>query len=433
MSSPEGSGSEASAATDSPATSIMEDQLRGVVPVPPSPPLDAEAFPPGPAPAAPTPVDMDADGSELDEDFPDDESVDREYDGTFEGPEKTLEVCFKPGVGLEGGCRNLPRASLNRILTRAKCTIMSIVSNSHLDAYVLSESSLFVYPYKVVLKTCGATTLLRCLPYLLREARRYCGCELEWVGYSRKNFAYPTQQLFPHTSFNDEMGYLQKHSKYYDKLSGSAHILGPLTGDHWFVYVADKSERPMEMESDRTINIMMFDMHEDAAQMFYKDKYPTAEEQTMASGINMLMPGAQIDAQCFEPCGYSMNAIQHDSYSTIHITPESACSYASFETNTKLRSYTALIRNVLQLFRPRRFVLTMFADEAGLASLSEDPFEDKALLLPRFGMYIQRNAASNTTVEVDTVCRMGCWELSEDPFEGGLRDMRQSTRTHTVS
>ena len=382
-----------------------------------------------PAPAPPTSPPLI-----IDEEFDDTGSLDREYDGTFEGPEKTLEACFRPGKShTQSGCRGLPRESLDRILRKARCTIMSCISNAHLDAYVLSESSLFVYPYKVVLKTCGTTTLLRCLPQLLHEAKTVCGCELEWVGYSRKNYTFPNGQLFPHTSFSDELGYLQKHSRYYDKLKGSAHILGPLTGDHWFVYVADKCERPAELAKERTLNLMMFDMHEDAASIFYKDRYATAEEQTRASGICDLVPGATIDAQNFEPCGYSMNSVHHASYSTIHITPESECSYASFETNTALKSYTALIRNVLRIFRPRRFVVTMFADDAGLGDLSEDPFDDTAVMLPGFGVYTQSNAASNTVVETDTVCRMATWELNEKAFDRTIHQHRMSRRTATFS
>jgi S-adenosylmethionine decarboxylase len=118
---------------------------------------------------------------------------------------------------------------------------------------------------------------------------------------------------------------------------------------------------------ERTINLMMFDMAPEVANIFFKvspqGRNMTGKEMTAKSGIDHLCPGATIDETAFTPCGYSMNAILHDSYFTIHITPEKECSYASFETNTCLRDYGSMVRNVLNVFRPKRFVLTMFGDE----------------------------------------------------------------------
>ena len=51
-------------------------------------------------------------------------------------------------------------------------------------------------PHKMVLKTCGKTTLLRCLQPLLRFVADL-GLELEWLGYSRKNYTFPDDQVFP--------------------------------------------------------------------------------------------------------------------------------------------------------------------------------------------------------------------------------------------
>jgi S-adenosylmethionine decarboxylase len=88
------------------------------------------------------------------------ENSDEYVPGTFEGPEKTLEVIFKTaGKGL----RALSRVQLDTLCKLAKCTILSTISSTHVDAYVLSESSLFVYDYRLIMKTCGTTTLLRCL------------------------------------------------------------------------------------------------------------------------------------------------------------------------------------------------------------------------------------------------------------------------------
>ncbi len=59
---------------------------------------------------------------------------------------------------------------------------------------MLSESSLFTYPHKLVLKTCGTTALLRCLPLLMVLTKSY-DMSLDWVGYSRKDFRYPEMQV----------------------------------------------------------------------------------------------------------------------------------------------------------------------------------------------------------------------------------------------
>jgi S-adenosylmethionine decarboxylase len=354
----------------------------------------------------------------------------REYTGSFEGPEKTLEVCFKPHIGEPRGCRALSRRQLDQICKRARCTILSQISNDHLDAYVLSESSLFVYRYKVVIKTCGTTTLLRCIAYLLQHAGRGLGMELEWVGYSRKNFTFPGDQLYPHSSFEQELQYLKSHEHLSARLNGSGHVLGPVTGDHWFVYVADKYDRPDFTATDRIINIMMFDMHPDCAAMFVRGEGEGAavvvdsgngkvnanqagHDMTVQSGIANLVPGAVVDACAFEPCGYSMNAIQFDSYYTIHVTPEASCSYASFETNNPYRSYRSIINNVLNVFRPRRFVLTMMADEAGLKTMLENPFEALHVPIPKFGVY-SRTSMCSTKVEGDCCCLLANYNLNVD-------------------
>jgi len=108
------------------------------------------------------------------------------------------------------------------------------------------------------------------------------------------------------------------------------------------------------------------------AKLFVKDtaRFPSDKDVTRASGISALLPGSAIQEFCFEPCGYSMNGLLFDAYWTIHITPESHCSYASFETNVRVREYATLVRAVLAIFRPKRFTMTLFADDHGLSELT---------------------------------------------------------------
>jgi S-adenosylmethionine decarboxylase len=365
--------------------------------------------------------------------------IDREYNGQFEGPEKTLEVLFRrkdgklPDPSLpyqKAGMRLLCRQDLDAVCKRARCTILSSLSNKYLDAYVLSESSLFVYNYYIVIKTCGTTTLLRCLALLIELGRRL-DLELDWVGYSRKNFNFPDDQCFPHGSFTQELEYLYRHKKLCEKLNGNGYTLGPITDDHWFVFVADKTIRSTpEFDNDRVLNIMMFDFDPAVAELFYYDKYEQKRdgetedeavkrisfEQTKAAGIDALCPGALFDPRAFEPCGYSMNAILYRSYYTMHITPEEGSSYASFETNQKLASYTSLINNVVRTFRPKRFVMTLMADEGGLKEMKASPFVETAefsRIQISKGLAYKRTNIASIQVEDDCNCSMGNWSLVE--------------------
>ena len=84
----------------------------------------------------------------------------------FEGSEKRISVSFAPHPTLTphtappngapnagapttpaaAGLRALPRPALDELLELAACQIVSARSSPGFDAYVLSESSLFVYP-----------------------------------------------------------------------------------------------------------------------------------------------------------------------------------------------------------------------------------------------------------------------------------------------
>lgn len=271
----------------------------------------------------------------------------------FEGPEKRLEVDFKRNPERPFGLRSISKDQWQDMLNFSSCTIISHTPNTHFDAYVLSESSLFVWPFKIMIKTCGTTTLLKIIPKLLEYAH-ICDLDVEFVQYSRKNFVFPQHQLFPHTDWSAEIEYLDNH------FDGSSYILGPLTQDHWYLYIADYSEQESEITKETTLEVMMHHLSKPACQSFYRkeevgdrDKFP---------GVMELIPGQITDEFNFTPCGYSMNGLCENVYSTIHVTPEAHCSYASFETNASLPSYKRLLSAVFDIFEPGTVTLTLFTE-----------------------------------------------------------------------
>jgi S-adenosylmethionine decarboxylase len=273
---------------------------------------------------------------------------------------------------------------------------------------------MFVYPHKVILKTCGTTTLLYAVPKLLELAKEYCGFEKVWrVFYSRKAFMFPERQVGPHRSWEDEIEFLDK---YFD--GGSSYKIGSGLHDQWHLYLTKPLDdvlhhqnilnpyfkgvmREHEIRSgestpaasdsdeedpspfgnaghsypDQTVEIHMTGLsQEKMKQYFYHDASKTAsgleggvwvDQQT---GINQLYPSAKIDSYLFEPCGYSSNGLWQDRYFTFHVTPEPECSYASFETNIPVershghehRPIEALISQVLAIFDPSSFTVTYF-------------------------------------------------------------------------
>jgi len=288
----------------------------------------------------------------------------------FEGPEKKLVVHFQVNLKKRSGLRAVSRDIWQTVLEHAKCTIISCTRNEHFDSYVLSESSLFVYPYKILLKTCGTTTLLHCLSKLMEVARDF-DTSVELVMYSRKNLNFPAKQLYPHVAFDDEIHFLNK------LFEGQGHVLGATNKDHWNFYVADCRTPSSAPRVGQTFEVMMHDLSPEVMAQFYQQDGVTASDTTRSSGIADLIPGSIIDDFQFEPCGYSMNGLLRDSYWTIHITPEPHCSYVSFETNAPFTSFSRILKRVLGLFQPGRATVAILADDTapcGDVVSSFDPF-----------------------------------------------------------
>ncbi|EFH53177.1 adenosylmethionine decarboxylase family protein [Arabidopsis lyrata subsp. lyrata] len=265
----------------------------------------------------------------------------------FEGFEKRLEISFfEPSVFLDpkgNGLRALTKSHLDEILTPAECTIVSSLSNSLVDSYVLSESSLFVYPYKIIIKTCGTTKLLFSIPHILSLADSLC-LTVKSVRYTRGSFIFPGAQSYPHRSFSEEVALLDG---YFGKLNAGskAFVMGGSDNNpqRWHVY-STCSAYESDVACDKPKK----------ASVFFKTNSVSASDMTISSGIRNILPASEICDFNFDPCGYSMNSVEGDAVSTIHVTPEDGFSYASFETE--------LVDRVLVCFEPEEFSVAVHAN-----------------------------------------------------------------------
>lgn len=225
----------------------------------------------------------------------------------FEGPEKLMEIWFNfdDDVRAEGGLRMIEEPIWVDILNTVKCQILSVKHSKTCDLYLLSESSLFIFVDKMILKTCGTTTLLNCLDILFNSIEEYVlkatdeiieqrkrsdriadqvkesnsirssihslpnkrPMRIDYLFYSRKQFLFPERQIYPHNGWSNEVQHLEKFidlrfndiilktksesspinvnsSSYNEKLNTRAYVVGDMGagGDHWCFFVAHKSD-----------------------------------------------------------------------------------------------------------------------------------------------------------------------------------------------
>jgi len=279
----------------------------------------------------------------------------------FEGAEKLLEIWFSNSseqkLNIRNDLRNIPRDVIEEVLNLVNCKVLKFAQSKDTDTYVLSESSMFIWKTHCVLKTCGETTLLHAVQPLLELAREYAGLDVvDQIFYSRRKFLRPDLQKLPHTSFEQEVAYLDTLFE-----GGCAYVLGRTNVDCWYLYTLDKQS--IRTKADQTLEVIMTELDPEIMKIFYQENTNSAAEATKKSGIDKLFPNAKIYDYLFEPCGYSMNGLMGDGcYFTIHITPEPDFSYVSFETNAPYSMYQELIRKIIGIFNPGKVTTTIFGD-----------------------------------------------------------------------
>lgn len=300
----------------------------------------------------------------------------------FEGAEKRVEIDFAGS----GDLRRVPRAGWEEVVRLSETQILNVKETPDFLSFLLSESSLIVYPQKVVLKTCGRTVPLNSVGHALALAASV-SLDPEWLCFSRKNFMLPAEQPKEHSSQDAEISRCRAACQGI----GDAHILGPVTGEHWLLYDAQFLDTDCSLRTDFHVDIMMYQLEAEVRSCFFTKEVEGSAEaartMTKSSALGEvveLMEG-EVDDYCFSPCGYSCNIHAKDgSYAMVHVTPQQECSYASFETNflSKKKGIDAaraplneLVSKVIAVFKPAKFTVTLFTDQGGEEVIGGAPFE----------------------------------------------------------
>lgn len=307
--------------------------------------------------------------------------------GPFEGPEKTVTMCFRSSKMAFPSLRMVPQDTWSAVLEHAKCMILSSIqsgpvelsphsrradkrlSTAGLTGYLLSESSLFVSDDTVTLKTCGTTTPLLAMEPILdvvvpswrsKEPEKY----LQYVTFTRLGYRFPDKQIEPHTSWDREVAFLGKH------FDGSAIVLGKDVTSTYHAFVANFL--PKGKMTDRGISTQVALGHLNPDESLTRFVGTRASDKTPLKTIWQEMHGfesrsvaanPELDECFFEPIGYSANACFGKRFTTIHATPQPSSSYVSVETSMALtrEGKQSFVNASLKMCEADSFSMTEFA------------------------------------------------------------------------
>lgn len=275
----------------------------------------------------------------------------------FEGAEKKLEIRLTPKMA---SLRQREYGFWSTLVACANAEILSTISNPACDAYLLSESSLFVWDDKILLLTCGNSTLVDAACHFINAL----GVEhIAALCYQRKN---EYQALRQSTSFADDIAKLRT------LIPGRACRVGHLDSHHHYLFCTDNqfcsdglfsTDKQTVSSAETCLELMMYHIRGELADYL---KQPTQTELGIYQrlGFQQLLPDFQFDMHCFQPAGFSLNAIRGTDYVTLHITPslgQGEHSYVSFETNLDLATYPQpVVARLVDLFSPISWDLISF-------------------------------------------------------------------------
>lgn len=223
--------------------------------------------------------------------------------------------------------------------------ILSSIENEHCKAFLLSESSLFVWQDRILILTCGETQLVNAVEFFIQKMGSHV---IKQVTYQRKNEYFANAQP---SCFGDDIKLINQY------IPGKAYRFGEMDSHHNYVFHLDNDFKAEA--NDITYELLAYQISEQASQHLNQPDL-SAQEIRDFLRIDTLLPHFTIDDYVFSPYGYSLNAIKGKQYLTIHVTPQMDSSYISFESNIDLLS---LAPTLLDILAPKSFDVMSFNEQ----------------------------------------------------------------------
>jgi len=249
----------------------------------------------------------------------------------YEGTEKRLLICTK-----DLNLLMFAEDFWHRLVAQSGAEILSSIQNSTIKAYLLSESSLFIWQDKLLLITCGHTKLINAALFIQKQFGKQ---QITTLLFQRHQALKPHLQA---SSFKQDTLLLEKlfngqQQHWRDDYQGDLFLFGDIT------------KNTMPTQNIYMLHGLQGDLAEDL-QLSTLSRTVILEKFRLEAFFSDLT----IDHFSFTPKGYSLNALCGEDYLTIHLTPEKLSTYLSIETSFSDKKCTAFIRYLHELFSPER-------------------------------------------------------------------------------
>ncbi len=312
----------------------------------------------------------------------------------FEGSEKKAEIIIDDQqLSL---LTDIDDEFWSSFVHQSNAQILSTIKNDQCKAFLLSESSLFVWHDRILALTCGVTQLINSVEFFIENLGMHV---IKQVSYQRKNEYFSQAQP---SCFGDDIKRLSKH------MAGKAYRFGEMDSHHNYVFHMDNDFQAAS--DDTTYEFLAYQISKEASDHLTQTHLSAEQIRTFLC-IDEILPDFIIDDFVFEPYGYSLNAIKGEDYLTIHVTPQADSSYISFESNIDL---LAIAPTLLAILSPASFDLMSFNEphfEQKLLATMPSSYLAKSLVskklsngyLVNFANYILPRTTFSEPIELDVL------------------------------
>jgi|JI10StandDraft_1071094.scaffolds.fasta_scaffold66051_3 S-adenosylmethionine decarboxylase len=263
----------------------------------------------------------------------------------FEGSEKKIEISLKPGTR---SFRSLTQTQIRQLVAAAHTKIVSSMKTESCDAYILSESSLFLFDDRLVMITCGTSNLIQSA---LQALEWFSVSDIQIFLFKRQMELQPWLQP---TTFHEDAAKLSRifPGKLLIQGEGEQQIFA-------FVYGVGKPSNRIGLE------ILLKGIRQDWYPGFQDPRFTVAEHH-------------------FTPSGYSMNAVAGTcEYFTIHLNFLKDGLNASFQGSFEADQIPDIISHVSEKFSATqtRIFLTTESPEITFKEISDWKNQTKSFWL----------------------------------------------------